>query len=324
MPGSVTAGGVSASSPIWLAPLAGITTRSFREFHRKMGAGLAHTEMTSAVGLSYKNKRTSRLVGDDTEPGPIVLQLFAPDARSLERGAELALSMRRFDALEINMACPMPKVAKKGSGAALLDRPEEARRMTEALKIFGLPVWVKLRIIDPAKGGATTGGFCETLIEAGADLLLLHGRTPAQRYEGSSDKETVCETARNFPGLVAASGDYYEPSDAMAYLEGGCAAVLAARGALRDAYLIPKTPNALGYDAPQNLLHPNAADQIDALREIGRFGLAHEGERFTLVMVRRMLAGFFKNLPGASAIRQGCSACRDWGSLEKFLLGLKI
>jgi tRNA-dihydrouridine synthase B len=314
-------GGVRVSSPIWLAPLAGVTNTAFRAFHRRRGAGLVHTEMISAVGLAYKNKKTGRLIGCAKEPEPVVLQLFAPDEKSLVQGAAAAIEMKGFAALEVNMACPMPKVTKKGAGAKLLERVDQARRMAAALKMFGLPVWVKLRTITTDRSSASTEKFCEAMLDAGADLLLLHGRTPAQRYEGRADKKKVCETACRFPGRVAASGDYYSPSDAAMYLGGGCAAVLAARGVLRDACLIPKTLDYLGYDVPGKFASPAIEDQMEALAEIGRLGLESEGERAMLVLVRRMLPGLFKNFAGAAGIRQTCASCRDWPSLEKFLRG---
>lgn len=316
-------GGVSADTPVWLAPLAGVTTRTFRDFHRKLGAGLVHTEMVSAIGLSRKNRKTADLLGDDTEAGPIVLQLFAPDAETLMRGAELAVGARRFDALEINMACPMPKVTKKGSGSRLIERPEVAAEMTRRLRTLGLPAWVKTRICDPKRHPLTTRDFCALLSNAGADLLILHGRTPAQRYTGHADKEIVAETARQLSVPVVASGDYYTPDDARAYLNGGCAGVLAARGVLRDVFLIPKTLAALGRDVPERQLTPGAADQIDALVELGRAGVAREGESFTLVLIRRMLAGLLKGFPGVSAIRQACASYKKWEDFEANLLKLR-
>ncbi|MDR1515327.1 MAG: tRNA-dihydrouridine synthase family protein [Synergistaceae bacterium] len=322
MPEKFTIGGVTVSSPVWLAPLAGVTTMTFRSFHREMGAGLVHTEMVSAIGLSYMNEKTRRLVGCDTEPGPIALQLFGPDADSVGRGAHLALDARRFDALEVNMACPMPKVTKKGSGASLLNRPEEACRIVAALTKFGLPVWAKLRIFPQDGNGIGAEKFAEELFTAGAAFLMIHGRTPAQRYEGAADKERVIAIAKQFPGRIAASGDYYAPADALRYLEGGAAAVLAARGALRDAYLIPKTHAALGLDVPDCLTNPTVADKTTALIELGRSGLAREGERFTLVLVKRMLPGLFKDYYGAANLRKACALCRDWASLERVLSGV--
>jgi tRNA-dihydrouridine synthase B len=286
-----------------------------------MGASLTHTEMVSAIGLSYKNGKTKRLIGSSDEPGPTVLQLFAPDADSVTRGAELALAMRGFDAIQINMACPMPKVTKRGAGAALLDRPGEARCIVESLGKFALPVWVKLRVTD-RHCPITAESLCESLLSAGAKLIAIHGRTPAQRYEGLADKERVCSIARTFPGVIAASGDYYEPSDAIAYLGGGCAAVLAARGVLRDMFLIPRTLAALGRGVPREFVSPSLRERADALIRFGSLYMNDEGERFGIVMVRRALAGVFKGFPGAADIRQECAARGEWRGIEEFLKNL--
>lgn len=323
MPEYRNIGGVDVKSPIWLAPLAGVSTYTFRDFHRKMGAALVHTEMVSAIGLSYQNRKTDNLLGGEGEPGPMALQLFAPDADHLIKGARLAIAQRNFEALEINMACPMPKVTKKGSGAKLLEYPDEAKKMVKSLKTLGLPVWVKLRITEPRKHPLQTEEFCSAMLDAGADLLMLHGRTPAQRYEGKANKEAVRSMAGLFPGLLVASGDYYTTDDAVEYLDGGCVAVLAARGALRDVFLIPKTLHALGENIPENLINPTIAEQIGALVEMGKMGIRNEGESFTLVLVRRMLSGLFKGFYGASAIRQACTSCREWQTLEKTLIGFQ-
>lgn len=331
---SAEIGGVRVDAPIWLAPLAGISTYSFRAFHRKIGAGLVHTEMVSAAGLAWKNEKTYEMLGGFQEPGPIVLQLFAPNAKTLMAGVSACLSkpttsaggstraergIGDFDALEINMACPMPKVAKKGAGAKLLERPDLAAEMVTALKELGRPVWVKMRIIPTAKHLPATNAFCETMLSAGADLLLLHGRTPAQRYEGASDKGTVCRIAGEFRNRVVASGDFYSPDDALVYLRGGCVGVLAARGVLQDVFLIPKTLAALGRTVPRRFLVPSVPDRIDAVIEMGRSGMTHEGERFTLVLTKRMLSGLFKGFPGAAALRQSCAVCRDWRAFEALL-----
>ncbi|MDR1137785.1 MAG: tRNA-dihydrouridine synthase family protein, partial [Synergistaceae bacterium] len=188
-------GGVETSSQIWLAPLAGVTTRPYRDFHRRMGAGLVHTEMISAIGLSYKNEKTLFMLGDGEEEGPVALQLFGPEADVMANAAEIALRVKRFGAIEINMACPMPKVMKRCGGASLLLNPGESSRMVSALKTFGLPVWAKIRKTDERVHPMTTENFCAELMESGADLLIVHGRTPAQRYEGAADKEAVISAA---------------------------------------------------------------------------------------------------------------------------------
>jgi tRNA-dihydrouridine synthase B len=273
--------------------------------------------MISAVGLSYKNKKTFRMIGDDSEPGPVVLQLFGPDTDVMSRAAEIALEVKRFDALEINMACPMPKVTKKCGGASLLKDPDKARLMISEMKNLGLPVWAKIRKTISGEYILGTDDFCGEMLESGADLLIVHGRTPAQRYEGSADKESVISAARKFPGFIAASGDFYSPEDAKYYLDNGCVAVLAARGAIKDAFLIPKTLASLGFETEGMYLDPRAADQISLLIESGREAKSNEGESHALVMTRRILSGMLKGTQGISSLRQACASCGDWASLEK-------
>ena len=311
-------GGVTVANPIWLAPLAGVTTETCRSLHARLGAALVHTEMISAAGLSRENGRTARMLGGRCGV-PTVLQVFGPDAEMMARGAEFALKIGRFDAIEINMACPMPKVAKKSGGASLLNVPAESCRMVVALKRFGLPVWAKIRKTEPGRHPLSTGDFSAALIESGADLIVAHGRTPAQRYEGVSDKGTVISLAARFPGLISASGDFYAPGDAKEYLDGGCVSVLAARGAMRDVFLIPKTLFALGFPAEEKYLHMSVPDQINLIAETGRKAVNSEGERFALTMARKLLAGMLKGVRSVARLREDCASVKDWASMENAL-----
>ena len=183
-------GGVLVGNPVWLAPMAGITFGSLRRFYGELGAGLVHTEMVSAVGLCHKGRKTKELLSGCDEERPVALQLFGANADDLARGAEIALGLRRFEALEVNMACPMPKVTKRGCGSRLLYDQREAASIVKTLKRFGLPVWSKVRIMPPELS-ATTADFCGELFAAGADFIFVHGRTAAQRYDGTASRDEV-------------------------------------------------------------------------------------------------------------------------------------
>lgn len=312
-------GGVMVNNPVWLAPMAGITFGSVRQFYRKLGAGLVHTEMVSALGLCHKGRKTKELLyGSDSER-PCVLQLFGADSGSIARGAEAALSIRGFEALEVNMACPMPKVTKKGSGARLMENPALSAEIVRELKKIGLPVWSKIRV-TPKGSALSTAGLCETLFAAGADFIFVHGRTPAQRYEGVASREAVEEIAAEFPGRIGGSGDCYSPEDFTDYISRGCAAVLAGRGFLRDALLIPRTLGALGADIPDTFLYPSPDDQAQILLELGRNIYNNEGEPLAMSMARRMLASLFKGFPGAAKLRRRGALARTWRDMEYILL----
>ncbi|MCL1875419.1 MAG: tRNA-dihydrouridine synthase family protein [Synergistaceae bacterium] len=287
---------------LWLAPLAGVTIPPVRLFFSRLGAEITHTEMVSASGLLYKNKKTKSMLEILPGESPVVLQLFAGDADSLVRAADFALAVSEtnklqngaasFYALGINMACPMPKVQKRGAGAKLLEYPEIAFSMVKELKKIGLPVWVKVRK-TPQKNCLTTYQFIEGLIEAGADNVCLHGRTPAQRYDGIADKEIVCGIARAFPGKISGSGDVYAHEDARVYLDAGCVGVMAARGALANPFIFRSDPS-----------YPPAKEQLSLLAQFGRDVSELAGPRVAVIMVKRLLAGLLKGICGSGVFRR--------------------
>lgn len=315
-------GGVMVDNPIWLAPLAGITFSSIRSFYKAMGVGLVHTEMISAVGLYRGGRKTKELLNGKEDEHPVALQLFASNSEDIVRGAEIALNIRKFDAIEVNMACPMPKVTKRGSGSKLLENPYEAANIIKKLKPFGLPVWSKIRIM-PKKSNITTCDFCENLFTAGADYIFVHGRTAAEKYGGIASRNDVQEVALRFPGLIGGSGDCYTAENIIEYFDKGCSTVLAARGILRDAFLIPKTLKLLGCDVPTQFMDPDMDMQTELLLELGHSIYNTEGESSALMISRRMLAALFKGFPGVVQLRRRGALVRTWQEMEDLLINWK-
>lgn len=310
-----------ARSRIWLAPLAGVSTRSFRAWHIKMGVGLVHTEMVSAVGLCLGGRKTQELLSGTDEGVPVVVQLFSPDAEYASRAAELVINRSSYAAIEINMACPMPKITKRGCGAALIGRPDEAERIVKTLKDTGLPVWVKTRIPDRASS-MTAEAFIDRLISSGADLVILHGRTEAQRYEGIADKGAVIRAAVDFPGMISASGDVFSPDDADHYLSQGCVSVLVARGAIRDAYIVPRIYASMGSDVSRRYLEPSMSERAADLLEIGRSCAKLESEAHSAVLAKRMVGGIFRDHRGSGALRQVLANMKSWHAMDEYITSI--
>ncbi len=304
--------------------MAGVTNAPLREFFSRLDVALTHTEMVSCAGLVRGNVKTSGMLRVSPREAPLILQLFSPDAETLARGAEAALTLNRqdgavpFAGLGINMACPMPKVTKRGAGAALLKCPAEAAAMVQALKKFSLPVWVKIRRLEDLDG---TLRFIETLAAAGADNVCLHGRTAAQRYEGVADRRFASAAAARFPGLISASGDVYSVRDVREYLEMGCAPVMLARGALSNPWLLPEALHALGFDvlseqlarAGIGVLPPTPEDRFAALCRLGERAREMIGERQAVVLLKRLMGGILRGMEGASELRRraGCAVELD-------------
>ncbi len=321
----IKAGGLTLANGLWLAPLAGVTTPPVREFFSKLGAGLTHTEMISAMGLVRDNRKTEGMLQLLPGEGPVVLQLFSGEADTMLKGAEVALDLskaqssdRGFAALGINMACPMPKVTKRGAGAALMGAPRTAFDMTRGLKRLGLPLWVKIRRM-PEGDGTETIRFVEGLLQSGADNICIHGRTPAQRYEGRSDRSVVAAAAGRFPGKISASGDVYTVEDVQEYLGMGCAGVMLARGALANPYLFPRALKALGYAVPDELARPAPEQQIERLRDLGERARSVCGPRLTVVLLKRLMAGMLKGVNGAAELRRRAGSTTDLDELLRFI-----
>ncbi len=218
-----------------LAPLAGVTTLPVREFFSEHGADLTHTEMISCAGLARNNEKTLDMLKISEREAPLVVQLFAPDEKILAEGAlKVKENCENFFAFGINMACPMPKITKNFCGAALLKRPDVASKMVMELKKFNFPVWVKIRKFEKEN---ETLNFIENLVRSGVDNVCVHGRTASQRYEGVADKNILKHAAKNFPGLISASGDVKTPEDINEYFSFGCVCVMPARGAVANPFL---------------------------------------------------------------------------------------
>ena len=330
-------GDLSVRNRIWLAPLAGITIASVRRFFVRLGVGMVHTEMISATGLVRGGRKTRNMLearrptilegyqafGDDRDSVPLVVQLFAGDADTLLRAGGMILeSGARCDAFGINMACPMPKILKRGAGARLLEHPAIAAEMTKNLKRLGAPVWGKIRL-SPSGYPLSTEDFCRLLLDAGADNICVHGRTPAQRYEGVADSGEVERIADLFPGYISASGDVFSPEDAVRYCRAGCVGVMAARGAMRDPFMIPAAVAALDdrsrNDAPSVDPAPDCETRRDILIRLGDETAEERGASVALVMVKRFAGGVFRGLRGAGEVRRSIACAADWREVRGIL-----
>ncbi|MDR3231049.1 MAG: tRNA-dihydrouridine synthase family protein [Synergistaceae bacterium] len=317
----IEAGGLTLDNELWLAPLAGVTASPVRQFFSRLGAGLTHTEMVSCQGLTRGNRKTREMLRILPDEGPVVLQLFCGDADTMARGAEAALEQsaasRSFAALGINMACPMPKVTKHGAGAALLNAPETAFEMTRRLKPLGLPVWVKIRRM-PSGDVDETLRFVEGLLRAGGDNVCIHGRTPAQRYEGYADRTATRAAAGRFPGKISASGDVRAVEDVLEYMGMGCVGVMLARGALANPDLFPRALRALGREVADEPT-PTAKRQVERLRALGESAVNVCGPRLAVVLLKRLASGVLRGIPGAADLRRRLGAAADPEELLRIL-----
>ena len=288
----ILAGGLELENPLCLAPMAGVTTLAMREFFALHGAGLTHTEMISCAGLIRDNAKTFDMLEIAEHEGRVIVQLFGNDDGLIVAGAEEILKKNlQYSAFGINMACPMPKVTKNGSGSALMRKPELAAKMVKGLKTLGLPVWVKIRKFE---SDIETLNFVELLVKSGADNVCIHGRTPAQRYEGIADRRIIAETAKRFPELISASGDVKSLSDIQEYLSFGCVIVMIARGALSNPFMFEE------YEG----IFRTQEQRLGELEKFAYRACGLSGEHRAVVLMKRFAGSVLKFAHGSAELRR--------------------
>lgn len=280
-----------------------------REFFSQHGADMTHTEMISCAGLVRDNVKTFEMLKTSEFEKPLVVQLFAPDEKILVSGAlKVKNSCGNFFAFGINMACPMPKITKNFCGAALLKRPETAFNMVKELKKFNLPVWVKIRKLEKEN---ETLNFIEILAAAGADNICVHGRTAAQRYEGSADKKILEISAKKFPGLISASGDVKTIEDIDEYFSYGCVCVMLARGAIANPFLFEEYRG----------INRNSEEKIEILINFAYRAKELAGEHKALIAMKRFAGAVLKFSHGSADKRNQACMSTSLEEIIKILRG---
>jgi tRNA-dihydrouridine synthase B len=283
-------GTVSLPSPFAVAPMAGMTDTAFRRLvKRHGGCGLVVTEMVSSEGLVRGIDRTLEYAEFTEEERPVSIQIFGGDPAKMAAAAQIVEGMGA-DIVDVNMGCPVPKIAKHNAGCSLMREPEHAASvigaMTRAVKI---PVTVKMRAgwNDQERNAPTLAKMVE---DAGASAVTVHGRTAAQSYSGSADWDLVARIAEGLSIPVFGSGDCIEPEQVIDRLRSGVEGVLVGRGVLRNPWILAQAADLASGCAPQTV----------TLADRGQFLL----EYIELLMNERVheADGFRHVAPGASRV----------------------
>jgi nifR3 family TIM-barrel protein len=224
-------GPVEIPTRLVLAPMAGVSVQAFRRQGRRFGAGLVCSEMVSCAGLSHGNERTLGYLRISAEESPLAVQIFGSDPAVMAEAARM-VEDAGADLVDINFGCPVRKVTKTGAGATLLEDPDRACRIVDAVAgAVSVPVTVKMRrgLEDGSRACLVVG---PRLVESGAAALTLHPRSAKQMYTGEADHALTAELVERVPVPVIASGDVTSRARAQAILATtGAAAVMVGRAA---------------------------------------------------------------------------------------------
>lgn len=296
-------GNIEIKNRIVLAPMAGISNTSYRKIIKEMGAGLIYAEMVSDKAVMYGNEKTYDLLKMDESERPIAQQIFGADVESFVNAAKYIEDNMHPDIIDINMGCPVPKIAiKSQAGSALLKNPEKIREIVEAVvKTVSVPVTVKIRAgwDNNSINCVEVARVCES---AGASAITLHARTRAQGYSGKSDWSLIKKVKEAVSIPVIGNGDVLSCYDAERMLsETGCDAVMIGRGVLGNPWLIKECVDYLESGIKPNVIEPK--EKIKMLKRHFQLLLEDKSEAQAVLEIRSHALWYIKGLKGSAAIK---------------------
>ena len=317
-------GSVDLPSPFAIAPMAGMTDTAFRRLvKRQGGCGLVVTEMVSAEGLVRGIDRTLEYAEYTEEERPISIQIFGGDPDKMAAAAQIVEGMGA-DIVDVNMGCPVPKIAKHNAGCSLMREPSHAAAVIAAMtRAVNIPVTVKMRAgwNDEERNAPVLAKMVE---DAGASAIAVHGRTAAQSYSGFADWDIVARIAADLTIPVFGSGDCLEPEQVIDRIESGVEGVLVGRGVLRNPWILAQAMDIAAGRAPRLVTLEDRGrfllEYIELLRkERVDESRAMTHDRWVVNKLRALGSWYTKGLENGSHLRTGINSAPSLDALRQLI-----
>lgn len=295
-------GNVTLNSRALLAPMAGVSDRAYRELCVRFGAGYCVSEMVSSKALSFNSKKSEDLMDISEYERPCGIQIFGDDPECMADAARHAMQ-NLPDIIDINMGCPAPKISSNGSGSALMRNPQLCGEIVQAVvKSCDVPVTVKIRKgwDDGNINAVEVAKICE---QAGASAITVHGRTRMQYYKPPVDYEIIRKVKQAVRIPVIANGDIDSAQKAKQVIEQTqCDLVMVGRATLGNPWIFSQI-NSYLENPEKPLEYPAFEERLEVMIEHISKMVEYKGEHMALLQARKLVAGYFKGMRGASSLR---------------------
>ena len=314
-------GNLQVNTPIALGPMAGVTDWAFRNICSELGSELTVTEMVSSRALCYKDKKSAALLRK-TNTGVCGAQIFGNNPEIMAEGARLALEISGCDFLDINMGCPMPKIANSGDGCGLMRTPELAGEIVKAVvNAVDVPVTIKCRL-GWDKGSINVLDFTKRMEDCGAAMVTVHGRTRSMLYSGVADWDMIAKVKSQLSIPVIANGDIVDGTTAVKCLNWTKAdGIMIGRASFGNPWVFAEAKAALqGEEAYER---PALSKRVDTAVRQFEMALEDKGEHICCLEARKHFAWYLRGVAYANYYKEQISGIQKIEDIYRIADGIR-